>query len=248
MGAPENFIANARKVAYTNFADVDKVLEIFTGSMTVPVSGTGALDLYFTHDTGIADFTYFAGYFAVDGGNGSDIGAHYIGNTSYLTVVGASQNNALKIYAVNFDNVQHTVVYQVAVLAKPSNTLFTIPSNIPNNKPYLDSRLNYQKIAFEATIPIVIPAGDGLVANKEVLTIPVPHGLGYRPNVRSFVDNGTSLTHATGNNFGLLFAKSMHCRVKLDNNNVNFVFLNSSTSTLSLNLSYRIYYDSNQSL
>lgn len=248
MSGLDNLKTNSSKVAFTSALDTDRVLEIFTGRISVPTTGSGSLALFDTYNTGINDLTYPVGIFSVDGGNGTDMGSHYLVGSSYLSLVASTQNNVLNVSAINFDAPTHSVAYKIAILAKPSNTTFTLPNNLPVNTAYLDSRINYQKIALEATIPIIVPAGNGTTAWLETLTVPIPHNLGYRPNVRSFVDDGTSLTLANGTSFSLLYRVQIACRIKIDNNNVNFVFLNSTASPKALNLSYRIYYDPNKSV
>jgi hypothetical protein len=221
---------------------IDKVIGIYSGSFTA-ASRPSFPALGATNAIGISDLTYFVGTFTVDGGNPNDLGAEELVNGFSVQAVGATSNNTLDIYYNNADTATHTIAYNVAIISKPSNTLYT-PANLPTNKLYFNSSANYQKIAFDATEPITVAAAVGTTPTDTVIT--VAHNLGYKPCVRAFTDNGTTLTDTlTRNALPLVFNYNILMTNAVDTSNAYFRFTNFDTTARNLNLNYRIYYDAN---
>lgn len=234
-------ILNPLKAQFASGLQVDKILQIFSGSFTLAPTISGALIIKDNHATAVNDMTYFFGIYSVDGGNATDIGSNYLINNEFVNVAGGSKANSIGVYGVNFDSVSHNVSYEIAIMAKPSNTLYSAVSP-PDNNLYLTSKSNYQKIALEGSQSVNIAAGNGTQGFSPT-SVTIVHSLGYRPCVRSFVDDGTTLTDFSTPGVVTSLAPG---RTLLSNTNAVLSFINNSASaTYTLTLSHRIYYDPN---
>lgn len=233
---------DATKLNFYSGYPIDKIIGIFYGSFTA-TSRPFTAPVGDSHPTGINDLVYFVGTFTVDGSQPQDIGSEYMINGEIVQALGASINGTIQIYYNNSDSITHLITYEIAIISKPSNTLYT-PGNLSNNTLYFYSGFNYQKIAVENTEPISIAAAVGPTPTDTVITI--PHNLGYRPCVRAFVDNGTTLTDVlVRNGIALIFNEDVFMTNSTDNTNAYFRFTNNDTSVYSFNLGTRIYYDPN---
>lgn len=234
-------ILDPLKAQFASGLQIDKILQIFSGSFTLATTVSGALVIKDSHTTPINDMTYFFGIYSVDGGNNTDIGSNYLVNNHFVNVAGGSKVNSIGIYGVNFDSVSHSVSYEIAIMARPSNALYSSISP-PNNNLYLTSRSNYQKIALEGSQSVNVAAGNGTLGFSPTATT-ITHNLGYRPCIRSFVDDGTTLTDFSTPG---VITKLAPGRISPSNTNAVFSFINNSAiSTYTLTLSHRIYYDPN---
>lgn len=233
MTDPRNFYFNS------NYS-IDKILQIFSGSF-VSASRITPTPINDTHNTNINDLLYYVGTYTVDGGNPQDIGSEVLVNGFRFQVLASVINGTLNILSNNADTATHTVTYNIATISKPSNTLFTTTQSSQHN---FTSKLNYQKILFDEPIPITLSPAIGTTPTDTLITI--PHDLGYRPCVRAFVDNGTTLTDVlVRNGISLVYNMNILMTNSLDGNNVYLRFTNLDTSTRNFNLNCRIYYDAN---
>jgi hypothetical protein len=219
------------KLVFNSNVSIDKILSVYSGSFLAPAGNLSAGSM---HSLGVNDLVYFAGLFSVDGGAQQDLGGQTSeGSTKQVWCWGKSTNGEITIEYWNTDSSEHTVAYEIAIISKPSNTLYT-PTSQPNNQLYLSSNENMQKIAFDKTIPLSITGN---------YTYTAAHNLGYRPCVRAFLDNGSVLIDAIGSTVGFNIGFP-DLLVSVDNTNVYFIWSGVS-STYNLNLNYRIYYDPN---
>lgn len=104
-----------------------------------------------------------------------------------------------------------------------------------------DSRLNYQKIFMSGDIDIT--------ANTYPATASVTHGLGFKPNVRVWMETGGGrLTTMYPNNVSAIPATKIEdadvsgCGFSVDTNNLNIV-LYYATPGITRTFYYRIYTD-----
>ncbi len=234
---PRNFYFNSNYL-------IDKVLEIFTGSFT-SASRISPAPVNDTKNTSINDLLYYVGTYTVDGGEPQDIGSEVLVNGFVFQVLASTQAGTLQIYSNNADTISHEVTYKIALISKPSNTLFTLnESTQPINDLYFSSSLNYQKIALEDVESVSVAPAVGATPTDTLVTI--PHDLGYIPCVRAFVDDTTTLTDVlVRNGVALVFNIDTEMTNSVDESNVYFRFTNLDTNTYSFNLNYRIYYDAN---
>jgi len=221
---------------------IDKILSIFSGSFTA-ASRPSLPAIGASFASGINDLVFCQGTFTVDGGNPQDLGSELLVNGFYVQALAGSQSNNINIYYNNDDTVAHTITYNVFMISKPSNGLFT-PGNLPANSDYFNSNDNYQKIDIDGEESISVSAATGNGPTDTVITI--AHNLGYMPCVRAFVDDGTTLTDVlVRNSPALVYNRGVLMTNTVDNSNVYFRFTNLDSATYSFNLSYRIYYDAN---
>jgi len=230
------------KLDFYSGDQIDQILAVFSGSFSA-TSRPAAQTVGASNNTGISDFSFAQGTFTVDGGSPQDMGSETLVNGETVQALFGSQSGVLNIYYNNADTVAHTIAYNIALLSKPSNTLFTLPGT-PNNKLYFDSRKNYQKIALQDSQSVTVVAAVGTTPTDTVVTI--PHNLGYRPCVRAFLDNSVTLVDLlVRNSMPLIFNTNVLMTNTVDNANVTFRFTNSDTTAYTLKLHYRIYYDAN---
>lgn len=229
------------KLTFASIYGIDKVLDVFSGTFIAP-SQPITLSVLSSNNTTISDLVFFQGVYSIDGGINQDIGSEALANGFAVQALGASQNGQLNLYANNADTLTHSISYQIAMLAKPSNTLY-VPQNVDNDL-YFSTVNNYQKIDLQDTIPITIVPAPTMTPVDTLIKL--PHNLGYRPCVRAFVDNGTVLTDAlVRNGIALIYNIGVFMTNYVDNTDVYLTFTNFDNTTYKLNLSYRIYYDPN---
>lgn len=223
---------------------VDKILEVFSGSFN-SASRVNPIPINSSNITGISDLVYYAGTYTVDGSNPQDIGSVFRVNNFNFQVLASSQSNVINLLSNNADTVSHSVTYEITVISKPTNTFFTPSGSVdPANSLYFTTGLNYQKVAFDDVLPVSVAAAVGTIPTDTLVAI--PHNLGYKPCVRAFVDNGTTLTDVlVRNGIALIYNINLIMTNSVDENNVYFRFTNEDTTSRSFNLNYRIYYDAN---
>lgn len=233
---------NVTNFSFNSAYEIDKILAVYSGSFSA-ASRPAVQTVGASNNTGISDFSFAQGTFTVDGGSPQDIGSETLVNGQTVQALFGSQSGVLKIYYNNADTVSHTIAYNIALLSKPTNTLYTLPGT-PNDKLYFDSSKNYQKIALQSSQFVTVAAAVGTTPTDTVVTI--PHNLGYRPCVRAFLDNSVTLVDLlVRNSMPLILNLNILMTNTVDNTNVIFRFTNSDTTAYTLRIHYRIYYDAN---
>lgn len=196
-------MADVRNANLDTRHPIDKILATYEGSFALNAPAAGSTTTVTINiGTGVADTTFFIGVYSVDGGdtwNGFNTEINHVEALSPATnpqgsyrVYGESrasqfrvigENNAL-LSATQFFN--YTVLYKVALIAKPGQGEITLSSVGANT--VFDSRLNYLKIAVDDS-----QSSTG-VGQTKVFN----HALGYVPRTRVFVEN-SSVMYSFGN-------------------------------------------------
>lgn len=109
-----------------------------------------------------------------------------------------------------------------------------------------DSRVNYQKIYIDGSVPLTVATPSSSTSTK------ITHGLGYIPNVRVWFTNGdgnisTAVTDAAGSNlYPVTTAYTQQsCFYTVNSNTLVLTYSRGVTSgtTRSTTVYYRIYLD-----
>lgn len=222
--------------------DHDKILGTLSGTINVPgvTSPTSSVTVNDVKNTGFNDTVLVEGIYSVDGGaTWNDMGAMVPNLSNPSTPVfqtldcipSSSPNGNITITATNYLNFvtgstpAKTVLYKVVLIAK-SDQGSVEPLPIASSPLRYSSRFNFQKIFREGSTTLSVPAGS-------TNSVSVNHGLGYVPNLRMWLVNGSNITIVP-----------YSVEVRLDNNNVTFFNDNTPFFTpATYNLIYRIYYD-----
>lgn len=243
MGAPENLLTNYDKVAYTSYFDMDKIIGILSGSISVaaPTAGQVVLTGTTTHDTGFGETCYFQGIFSVDGGTTWN---DFAAMTPNLSVPGMpvfqTQNcdcymvgGVITVSADNYYNfvsassAAKTFLYKIALFAK--NAQGTIQPLTIDETTFFDSRYNYHKIFVQDSISFNSSSG----VTKSVT---IPHSLGYVPRVRAFFQQ-------TGSPFKLLPVSFYFIEPRVTSTSLTFYLDGWYATTVNGTIEYRIYLD-----
>lgn len=187
---------NAASVYFASSLQIDKIIGTFSGSFALNSSGVAGVNNTASTpiSTGIDETTFFYGIFSVDSGvtwnpigvnrrhvESDDVtvnpqGEYVVLGQSEIDVFTLNSTNTASASATQFFN--YTVLYKVALVAKPDQGDITIQS-IGTNV-FFDSRLNYQKIVFDEKV-----SSSG--SNQTVITT---HNLGYVPKLVAFAETG----------------------------------------------------------
>lgn len=234
------------KVQYYSGYEVDQIIGVFTGSMSVgaPTSGQGSLSVTHNIPHGFGDSAYFQGIFSVDGGSTwNDFGTQtpYFGGglpTFQTADCNASVDTtnasvtAISWYDYTYSRSQaYNFTYKIFMIAKNTMASPITPINITNNVSF-SSRYNYQKIAAKGSANLSVAYGT-------TGSVTVSHSLGYIPKVRAWwFDSGSGTTCRP------IYYRT--AQVKISTTNIVFYIDNTFFGpgiTYAGRIEYRIYYD-----
>jgi len=243
MSAQQNIITNFNKIAYTSYFDTDKLIGMFTGSISVaaPTSIQFILSGTATHDTGFNETCYYQGIFSIDSGTtwndfGSmtpDLGTPGIPVLQTQDCNCSMIGGVLTVQADNYYNLAtssssaKTFLYKVALFTK--NTQGNIQSLPIDDTTSFDSRYNFQKIYAQDIIPFNMTSG-------VTKSFSISHNLGYVPKVRAFFQQ-------TGSPLKLVPLSFYFIEPRLTTSSVTFYIDGWYATTASGNIEYRIYLD-----
>lgn len=235
-----SLLTNIASVAFTSRYDVDKVIVKKSGSISVPQAATISDSVLVTIPHGLGYAPLCLGQFS----ESSDFSTAYeFGNPPYAysatfaqwlpRIDGIVESDATNIYItlINFDTTR-TLYYR---------TIGLIPSGVTSS-PYMDvsdrndtlfnAQDNYLKIFMDSKVS---NAFDG--ANDQ--TFSILHGLGYRPMVFVFSEEGGKIRRAGAENQAGV--TGIFSRVTVDT--ANLVINADVTFATTLTYHYRIYLD-----
>lgn len=229
--------------------DIDKIIGIHTGSISVgaPTSGTPDFGLKTGTDvfnTGFGDTCYFEGIFSIDNGvTWNDFAAM----TPDLSLPTAPQfqtqdcncsmiGGVLTTTAYNYYNTAHstsaahTYLFKIALIAK--NGQGRIAPLATNQILAYNSAFNYQKVFLKGPIPF------NLAGTNTTKSAVVNHNLGYVPKVRAFYQETSGLLR-------MLPISNYSIEPRPDTANVTF-YHDAYWDTVAINgnIEWKIYLDS----
>lgn len=220
---------------------IDNVIAVYNGSMGIPIAGDPPVVTTFS--TGITNTTFFQGVFSTDVNPAyNDIGGFTfvndgVGDFTRYGLEAYSQNGTINVRSRSNDLVDtHTATFKIAIITQPNQGV--VPAESSTIKENFYSQRNYQKIAVDDIQPVSIPA-------TTVITIPVPHNLGYTPCARPFIDVSGTLYDGLGTPALVEDGFFARCTAEVtgDAANVYITFVNDSTIAFDAILYTRIYYD-----
>lgn len=243
MSVIDTAASNYDKTAYTTLFETDKIIGVYTG--TISVNGPTALEQILTnsaaHTTGFGDSCYFEGIFSIDNGTTwNDFNAYPPDLSTpgmpvfqtYTVYANVSSSGIVTITAENnYDNVHasstnRTYLYKIYLIAKnDQGEIEPLTSTIETN---FDSRYNYHKIYTQGRVVHNTTSGS-------TTTTTVSHPLGYVPKVKAwYVTSTGAVYHPSGQVF---------VEVRVSNTSVVFRTDNALATTASGYIDYRIYYE-----
>lgn len=232
----------------------DKVLGVFTGTFSVgaPTALQGSNYTENAQNHGFGDTCLPQLIYSTGGAyNDQDMtvprltGAFPVFQT--LDVTAYTTSTQVVVAATNwYDNVASagfswTISYKVFLLAKKNQGILT---PLPTSQVLrYSSKENYQKIAIDDITPISI-AGGGTGSTV------IGHSVGVIPVTRAYLEYSSSgnIWPTSPNHYpntgGVTFNNPLATTIKSTSTTVEYDFQNSSGSTVTANLHYRIYLDS----
>jgi len=197
--------------------NADKIIGIFTGSLSVPATSSGDTVAYAEsmHTTGFGESVFTQGIYSIDGGttwNDDNTTIPYLGGAApsfqTLDVSSFSRTNEVGIATNNWYNfvagagTAYTILYKIFCIAKSNQgditpQLTDYPLNYSSSDNYLKIRLDD---IYETTITGVTS------------TYIIPHTIGYEPTVRAYVEhsNGEIWPASLHQFLGTAFAGDPH--------------------------------------
>lgn len=237
--------------------DVDKIIGIFTGSLTVPAPGLFSGYSEQTFITGFNDTCLTRCLYTVDGGSKNDDNFPSPIGTDRLAVQATSfsRNNLAGVGGFNSDftgAVPHTVAFQLYCYAKKDQGKV---SPIKTQQPLsYASKYNYEKIIIDRTTDISVTTGTPQ-------TISVSHNLGRIPDTKTSIEYISVTGGAIGEDVGTIYPVSLlsntenstgptiehngvKCAVAVNDTTVAYTLIGTiAAMTYNIRLHYRIYTD-----
>lgn len=237
-----SLLTNINSVAFTSLYPVDKVLNIYTGTITIPVRTDSANTVVI--NTGVEGPVFFAGIFTIDGSDTyTDLGGveffdDGVGAYTEFGLDGKSADGTLTLTTVTSDVFTHTCDYKVFTFAQSEQGLFTLEGeNRPTILENLSNSRNYQKIYTDTKQPHT-------VTTAATSSYTVSHDLGYVPSVRAFIEvSGVLYDVAAGPTINTVGFNNCFCELRVSSTDVTVFFINNTGASVDTTIHTRIYAD-----
>ena len=225
---------------------IDNCIGVYSGNFNIPASpGSNSAVI----ETGFDENPLFLGLFNVPSSSiWVPMSRYYMFNdgagfpTGY-GILTKAQNGKLLLQATNnSSSVSANVAYKLFAFAQKNQGIIDMPLDVPaaNQKLYFDGDRNYRKVAFDEIKPFTIPASSGSgVYSTSVFSF--SHNLGYIPKALTFIEESGILMDAAMWSSTPTFCYPWIIRVT--ENEIIIVFVNSATTAHSINIHLRVYYD-----